>query len=74
MHCDLIQVYLEQKLAIEVLLHQPSYFQRLFKMLALPGIVPETAAWKTVTLPLCHSEGLLINSITIFSALSHEFN
>ena len=58
MHCgdiwDLVQIYLEQKLAVDTLLHHPSYSQGeilLLKIFTLPEIELETAMCKAVTLP-----------------------
>ena len=48
----LTQLYLEQNLAIKILLHHPSEKCFLLKMPSLPSIEPETAACKVVTLPL----------------------
>ena len=46
------QVYLEQKVAIEVLLHHPHNLRKKFftKNSYPPEVEPEFAAWKTVTL------------------------
>ena len=72
MHCEGIwylthvYLYLEYKLAIELLLHYPSLSQGeifLLKISTLPKIEPETAACKAMTLRLRHSGGELKISI-----------
>ena len=54
---DLTHVYLEQKLAIKVLLQREIC---LLKIHILPRIEPEEDLCKTVILPLCHSGDSLI--------------
>ena len=57
------QVYLEQKLVIEILLQHPPQSQKvIFLLLKIPilsEVKPKTTARKAVTLPLSHSDGYI---------------